>query len=188
MHVFGGARDRKNGKEELTERYLEGEGGSEEAPQPFVTECVCVGGGLGCGFRGGGGEGKEGLPEGGMKDTLYSLSHMAIKFVTLYARWLPFQDPREALIVSLKREVNILQQENNHLRQLLELADTDSGISSFPQENSATLLAQMGMDPRGGANVPLDGRGMKKKKGEGGGGGTDLPRQSLTTYYPTNIA
>ena len=26
------------------------------------------------------------------------------------------QDPREALIVSLKREVNILHQENNHLR------------------------------------------------------------------------
>ena len=26
------------------------------------------------------------------------------------------QDPREALIVALKREVSILQQENNHLR------------------------------------------------------------------------
>jgi hypothetical protein len=28
------------------------------------------------------------------------------------------QDPREALIVSLKREVAILHQENNHLRQV----------------------------------------------------------------------
>ncbi len=62
--------------------------------------------------------------------------------------------------MSLKREVNILQQENNHLRQLLELADTDPGMAAgYPQENSATLLAQMGMDPRGGANQPLDGRG-----------------------------
>jgi len=67
-----------------------------------------------------------------------------------------FQDPREALIVSLKREVNILQQENNHLRQLLELADSDSGVS-FPQENSASLMAQMGMDRTQG--LPLDGRG-----------------------------
>merc|ERR1719411_644555 len=31
-------------------------------------------------------------------------------------------DPREALIVALKREVSILTQENNHLRQLVELA------------------------------------------------------------------
>jgi len=52
--------------------------------------------------------------------------------------------------------VNILQQENNHLRQLLELADSDSGVS-FPQENSASLMAQMGMDR--GPGVPLDGRG-----------------------------
>ncbi len=79
-------------------------------------------------------------------------------YISLNTRFSSFQDPREALIVSLKREVNILQQENNHLRQLLELADSDSGISSFPQENSASLLAQMGMD-RGGANQPLDGRG-----------------------------
>ena len=30
------------------------------------------------------------------------------------------------MIVSLKREVNILEQENNHLRKLLELAEFDS--------------------------------------------------------------
>ncbi len=71
--------------------------------------------------------------------------------------YVPDQDPREALIVSLKREVGILRQENSHLRQLLELADSDSGIS-FPHETSATLLAQMGMD-RNGINQPLDGRG-----------------------------
>ena len=69
-----------------------------------------------------------------------------------------FQDPREALIVSLKREVNILTQENNHLRQLLELADSDSGIS-LPPESSAAVLAQLGMD-KNGAHQPLDGRGM----------------------------
>ena len=38
-----------------------------------------------------------------------------------------FQDPREALIVALKREVSILTQENNHLRQLVELASDGSG-------------------------------------------------------------
>jgi len=37
-------------------------------------------------------------------------------------------DPREALIVSLKREVGILTAENNHLRSLVELThDSDSG-------------------------------------------------------------
>jgi len=36
-------------------------------------------------------------------------------------------DPREALIVALKREVSILTQENNHLRQLVELASDGSG-------------------------------------------------------------
>ena len=39
------------------------------------------------------------------------------------------QDPREALIVSLKREVKILEQENNHLRKLLELAEFDSATT-----------------------------------------------------------
>ncbi|XP_059092031.1 kinesin-like protein KIF3A isoform X4 [Tigriopus californicus] len=65
-------------------------------------------------------------------------------------------DPREALIVSLKREVNILTQENNHLRQLLELADSDSGMI-MPSENSAALMAQMGLD-KNGSKEPLDGR------------------------------
>ena len=60
--------------------------------------------------------------------------------------------------MSLKREVNILQQENNHLRKLLELADSDSGIS-FPQENSAAIMASMGLD-RNGSRGPLDGRGI----------------------------
>ena len=67
------------------------------------------------------------------------------------------QDPREALIVSLKREVNILTQENNHLRQLLELADSDSGIS-FPPESSQAVLNQLGLDKNG--HQPLDGRGI----------------------------
>ena len=40
------------------------------------------------------------------------------------------QDPREALIVSLKREVKILQQENNHLRKLLELAEFDPATTA----------------------------------------------------------
>ena len=68
------------------------------------------------------------------------------------------QDPREALIVSLKREVNILHQENNHLRQLLELADSDGAMSVLPQESSAAVMAQLGMD-KNGAKEPLDGRG-----------------------------
>lgn len=69
-----------------------------------------------------------------------------------------FQDPREALIVSLKREVNILHQENNHLRQLLELADSDSAMSVLPQESSVSVMAQLGMD-KNGTKEPLDGRG-----------------------------
>ena len=72
------------------------------------------------------------------------------------------QDPREALIVSLKREVKILHQENNHLRRLLELADSDSGIS-LPPENSASVMAQLGMD-KNGANMPLDGRGKTMQR------------------------
>lgn len=36
--------------------------------------------------------------------------------------WLQFQDPREALILSLKREVSALQNENDHLRTLLNLS------------------------------------------------------------------
>lgn len=59
--------------------------------------------------------------------------------------------------MSLKREVNILQQENSHLRQLLELADSGSGLD-IPTESSAQLMAQMGMD-KNGLNQPLDGRG-----------------------------
>ena len=60
--------------------------------------------------------------------------------------------------MSLKREVNILHQENNHLRQLLELADSDGAMSVLPQENSASVMAQLGMD-KNGAKEPLDGRG-----------------------------
>lgn len=66
--------------------------------------------------------------------------------------------------MSLKREVNILYQENNHLRQLLELADSDSGIGIMqPQENSASVMAQLGMD-KNGAKEPLDGRGEERKE------------------------
>ncbi len=66
--------------------------------------------------------------------------------------------------MSLKREVNILHQENNHLRQLLELADSDSGIGLPPQpdQSSAAVMAQLGMD-KNGAKEPLDGRGAELK-------------------------
>ena len=50
------------------------------------------------------------------------------------------QDPREALIVALKREVSILQQENNHLRQLVELA-SDSSLNG-DSVNQGGLVAQ----------------------------------------------
>lgn len=42
-----------------------------------------------------------------------------------------FKDPREALIVSLKREVKILEQENGHLHKLLELTDYGSGTTAI---------------------------------------------------------
>lgn len=51
-----------------------------------------------------------------------------------------------------------MHQENNHLRQLLELADSDGAMSVLPQENSASVMAQLGMD-KNGAKEPLDGRG-----------------------------
>ena len=54
--------------------------------------------------------------------------------------------------------MNILHQENNHLRQLLELADSDSAMSVLPQESSVSVMAQLGMD-KNGTKEPLDGRG-----------------------------
>ena len=51
-----------------------------------------------------------------------------------------------------------MHQENNHLRQLLELADSDGAMSVLPQESSAAVMAQLGMD-KNGAKEPLDGRG-----------------------------
>lgn len=45
-------------------------------------------------------------------------------------------DPREALILSLKREMGILNQENDHLRALLQMGNTDviNAISKQPPE------------------------------------------------------
>ena len=51
-------------------------------------------------------------------------------YIALY-----LQDPREALIVSLKREVKILEQENSHLHKLLELAEYDSTNTGVVQGN-----------------------------------------------------
>merc|ERR1719411_168777 len=50
-------------------------------------------------------------------------------------------DPREALIVALKREVSILQQENNHLRQLVELTESSGGDGV--SQGSATDMHQL---------------------------------------------
>ncbi|XP_040566336.1 kinesin-like protein KIF3A isoform X2 [Lepeophtheirus salmonis] len=61
-------------------------------------------------------------------------------------------DPREALIVSLKREVAILQQENGHLRQLLELGDLDER-----HDNSAVSYTQTDQHLME-VKTPLDGR------------------------------
>lgn len=43
------------------------------------------------------------------------------------------QDPREALIVSLRREVEALQNENDHLRKALDI-NKSAGISSKSQK------------------------------------------------------
>ena len=64
------------------------------------------------------------------------------------------QDPREALIVSLKREVGILYQENNHLRKLVELSD---GSDSNGSGQARALLGSSH------SNMPLDGRGAHFK-------------------------
>ena len=59
------------------------------------------------------------------------------------------QDPREALIVSLKREVNILEQENNHLRKLLELAEFDAG-TTVPVGAASGIVSNQLMNGDGG--------------------------------------
>jgi len=66
-------------------------------------------------------------------------------------------DPREALIVALKREVSILQQENNHLRQLVELADGSGGDTvsqGFPADMQQLVVAGVGSS----FGPPADGR------------------------------
>lgn len=45
------------------------------------------------------------------------------------------QDPREALILSLKREVGALQTENEHLRMTLRLNETQNMIRSESKSN-----------------------------------------------------
>ena len=41
---------------------------------------------------------------------------------------LTLQDPREALIVRLKRQVGILEQENTHLRKLMDLSEIQGRV------------------------------------------------------------
>ena len=65
-----------------------------------------------------------------------------LEFGAIYVFHL-LQDPREALIVSLKREVNILEQENNHLRKLLELADFDPGTAVAVGAASSNIPNQL---------------------------------------------
>eukprot|EP00090_Calanus_glacialis_P003341 TRINITY_DN12478_c0_g1_i1.p1 TRINITY_DN12478_c0_g1~~TRINITY_DN12478_c0_g1_i1.p1 ORF type:complete len:672 (-),score=126.88 TRINITY_DN12478_c0_g1_i1:947-2962(-) len=73
-------------------------------------------------------------------------------------------DPREALIVALKREVGILQQENNHLRQLVELADNSAGDTvsqGFPADMKQLVVAGVG---GGTFDPPSDGRATPATK------------------------
>ncbi|XP_023345915.1 kinesin-like protein KIF12 [Eurytemora carolleeae] len=70
-------------------------------------------------------------------------------------------DPREALIVSLKREVAIMQQENDHLRQLVELAESDSNSQSFTPDIRQQIVMNGGGLGLGG---PADGRATPATK------------------------
>lgn len=63
------------------------------------------------------------------------------------------QDPREALIVSLRREAHILDQENNHLRKLLDLAVDPSAQSEVVQLSNT-------LNNGGFISSLLDGRGL----------------------------
>jgi cell shape-determining protein MreC len=47
------------------------------------------------------------------------------------------QDPREALILSLKREVMALQEENVHLRNLVDIEKT---VNKEPQQRPGTSV------------------------------------------------
>ena len=69
-----------------------------------------------------------------------------------------FQDPREALIVRLKRQVSILEQENTHLRKLMDLTEIQaaskaaiSGSASSGVRVPAT--ASSGVQLNGGSEV-----------------------------------
>lgn len=53
-----------------------------------------------------------------------------------------FQDPREALILSLKREVGALQTENDHLRIALNLSNLEAQNEIRSESKSMRCLYQ----------------------------------------------
>lgn len=62
---------------------------------------------------------------------------MAVNFIFF------FQDPREALILSLKREVGALQTENEHLRMTLHLNETQNMIRSESKSTNHEFLISL---------------------------------------------
>ena len=51
------------------------------------------------------------------------------------------QDPREALIVRLKRQVGILEQENTHLRKLMDLSEIQGRVGGHAAIAMGTPMA-----------------------------------------------
>lgn len=59
------------------------------------------------------------------------------------------QDPREALIVSLRREVEALQNENDHLRNALDINKTSSAsVSNVKMPPNMDMDRLIQMDPK----------------------------------------
>jgi hypothetical protein len=61
-----------------------------------------------------------------------------LRLVFAVIQYCAHQDPREALIVSLRREVNALQDENEHLRNALQLSASASEPSRSRKNSAGT--------------------------------------------------
>lgn len=70
-----------------------------------------------------------------MKNNAISYANLII---LSYDHRVLLQDPREALIVTLRREVEALQNENDHLRTALDINKKSASISSKSRNTNKT--------------------------------------------------
>ena len=63
------------------------------------------------------------------------------------------QDPREALIVRLKRQVSILEQENTHLRKLMDLTEIQAASKAAISGSASSGRVPAAATPSNGVQV-----------------------------------